>query len=307
MLPHKPVGISTYDFETGSTTYDVTQMDAGQKWRVAISQATEAARKRFPHSSDRIERAYALVHEGKVVLHPKDKTATVQSSDGTKAYTVNGHCDCPDAPRAPEGVCKHKFAALILRKATVLVKTLSQATAPVVVPAEAMDVQAVEAAAVETAPAADEEIPDITPVTTAVRHLDMSTWPTRGAPEHTAPVREAEVVPYTAPVPTVPAQFVSSIKGKPFVQFAGLLTVAHQQGLLSLTERVTHVTDTYVMAEARAEFEDGRVFVGVGDSAPDNIGKEVKLHWRRLAGTRAMARALRNALNIGMVALEELD
>ena len=109
------------------------------------------------------------------------------------------------------------------------------------------------------------------------------------------------------PCPTVPAQFVSSIKGKPFVQFAGLLTVAHQQGLLSLTERVTHVSETYVMAEARAEFEDGRVFIGVGDSGPDNVGKEVKPHWRRLAGTRAMARALRCALNIHLVAVEELD
>jgi hypothetical protein len=45
----------------------------------------------------------------------------------------------------------------------------------------------------------------------------------------------------------------------------------------------------------------------VGDSAPDNVGKQVKPHWRRLAGTRAMARALRNALCISMVALEEID
>jgi hypothetical protein len=122
-----------------------------------------------------------------------------------------------------------------------------------------------------------------------------------------AVVVASEVVPYKAPAPTVPAQFVSSIKGKPFVQFAGLLTVAHSQGLLTLTERVTHVTDTYVLAEARAEFEDGRVFVGVGDSSPDNVGKEVKPHWRRLAGTRAMARALRQALNIAMCSVEELE
>jgi hypothetical protein len=281
------VQISAYDWETGETTYNAPAMTAAQRWQCAISQATEAARKRFPHSSDRIERAYALVHEGKVVLHPQDKTATVQSSDGTKAYTVNGHCDCPDAPRAPEGVCKHKFAALILRKATVLVKTLSQAKAPVVVQPQVMDVQAVEAEAEAEAEADAEEQQETAATQTTVL--------------------AAEVIPYKAPAPTVPAQFVSSIKGKPFVQFAGLLTVAHQQGLLSLTERVTHVTDTWVLAEARAEFEDGRVFVGVGDSSPDNVGKEVKPHWRRLAGTRAMARALRQALNIAMCSVEELD
>jgi hypothetical protein len=33
----------------------------------------------------------------------------------------------------------------------------------------------------------------------------------------------------------------------------------------------------------------------------------VKPHWRRMAGTRAKARALRDALNIAMVAVEELD
>jgi hypothetical protein len=87
-----------------------------------------------------------------------------------------------------------------------------------------------------------------------------------------------------------------------------LLHLAHQQGLLSLTEEVTHVTDSYVMAQARAEFHDGRVFRGVGDSTPDNVGKQVKPHWRRMAGTRAKARCLRDALNLGvLVAVEELD
>lgn len=109
------------------------------------------------------------------------------------------------------------------------------------------------------------------------------------------------------PKPAMPAEFLVQIQGKPFVTFQGLLHLAHQQGLLSLTEEVTHVTDTYVLAQARAEFHDGRVFRGVGDASPDNVGAKVKPHWRRLAGTRAMARALRNALNVAMVAVEELE
>jgi hypothetical protein len=271
------VQISSYDWETNQTTYNAPAMTAAQRWQCAISQATEAARKRFPHSHDRIEKAYALVHDGKVVLHPKDKTATVQSSDGTTAYTVNGTCECPDAARAPEHFCKHALAVTILKKATVLVKAFQAATAPVTLTPTPMD----------TSDEADEadEAEVVEP----------------------AVVVEAEVVPYKTPPLTIPAAFVITIQGKQFILFSGLLFLAHQQGLLSLTEEVTHVTDTYVMAQARAEFEDGRVFRGVGDSSPDNVGKQVKAHWRRLAGTRAMARALRNALNIAMCSLEEIE
>jgi hypothetical protein len=49
------------------------------------------------------------------------------------------------------------------------------------------------------------------------------------------------------------------------------------------------------------------VFRGAADSTPDNVGKQVKPHWRRMALTRAKARALRDALNINLVAVEELD
>jgi hypothetical protein len=282
--------ISSYNWEDGTTTYNAPAMDEGQRIRCALSQALEAARKRFPHSSDRIERAYELLTDGKVVLH-QDRTATVTSSDGTRTYHVNGTCECPDASRAPEGYCKHRLGTVILKKALVLARELAQATAPVTVTPTPLATE-------DDAPV----LPVLEPVTTRVQ---LPTCPEfQAAP---APVVEAEVVPYKVPTATVPAQFVATIKGKPFVQFAGLLSVAHQQGLLSLTERVTHVTDTYVLAEARAEFEDGRVFVGVGDSSPENVGKEVKPHWRRLAGTRAMARALRQALNISMCSLEELD
>jgi hypothetical protein len=267
----KIVTLSTYDWETGATTYNAPAMDASQRLRCALSQAVEAARKRFPHSLERLELAYELVTEGKVVLH-QDLTATVTSSDGARTYHVGGTCECPDATRAPEGWCKHRLAVAMSKKALVLVETFARAQEPVTLTPTALAVEEDEA----VAPA---------PV----------------------PVLAAEVEPYQAPTRIVPTQFVTTIKGKPFVQFAGLLHVATQQGLLSLTERVTHVTDTYVLAESRAEFEDGRVFCGVGDSSPDNVGKEVKPHWRRLAGTRAMARCLRNALDIAMVAVEELD
>jgi hypothetical protein len=288
------VQISSYDWETGQTTYNSTAMTPAQRWQCAISQATEAARKRFPHSNDRIERAYALVHEGKVVLHPKDKTATVQSSDGTKAYTVNGHCDCPDAPRAPENFCKHALAVAIMKKATVLVKALSQAKEPVVVQAEAMDVEAVEAVT---------EIPDIPQVTTAVRHLDMSTWPTEGTPEHATPVLEAEVQGTT---PRIPAEFLYERDGTTAIRWGGLLHLAHQAGLCSMTVEVVTVSAELAVMRATATFNDGGVWTDIADASPANVGKKVAAHFIRMASTRAMARALRLALDIHFICAVEL-
>ena len=270
------VQMSTYDWETGATTYNAPAMDAGQRFRCAISQATEAARKRFPHSSDRIEKAYALVHEGKVVLHPQTKTATVGSSDGTKAYTVNGHCDCPDAPRAPEGVCKHKFAALILRKASVLVKAFTQATEPVTVQAEAMDVQAVEAAAVETSE------PEAAP----------------------AAIVEAEVIPS---VPHIPREFLYEVEGATAIRWGGLLHLAHQAGLCSMTVEVVTVSTDLAVMRATATFNDGGVWTDIGDSSPQNVSKKVGKHFIRMASTRAMARCLRTAMDIPFVSSVELD
>jgi hypothetical protein len=267
------VQISSYDWETNQTTYNAPAMTPAQRWNCAISQATEAARKRFPHSNERIERAYALVHEGKVVLHPKDKTATVQSSDGTKAYTVNGHCDCPDAPRAPEGICKHKFAALILRKASVLVKALSQATAPFVVQPEAMDVQAVEAEAVE----------------------EME--------EVVSPALEAEVVPMA---PRIPAEFLYERDGTTAIRWGGLLHLAHQAGLCSMSVEVVTVSAELAVMRATATFNDGGVWTDIADASPGNVGKKVAPHFVRMASTRAMARALRLALDIHFICAVEL-
>jgi hypothetical protein len=55
-----------------------------------------------------------------------------------------------------------------------------------------------------------------------------------------------------SPQPAIPSEFLVQIQGKPFITFQGLLHLAHQRGLLHLSEEVTHVTDTYVLAQARA-------------------------------------------------------
>lgn len=289
------VQISSYDWTTGETTYNAPAMDAGQRWRCAISQATEAARARFPHSNDRIERAYALVTEGKVVLHPATKTATVTSSDGTKAYTVNGHCDCPDAPRAPEGACKHKLSALILRKASVLVKELAQATAPVTVKAEAMD------------PEAEEALPALEPVTTPVQ---MPTCPEFQEAVRAAATTEPVVGTLTDVVPSVvriPREFLYDRKGTTAILWGGLLHLAHASGLHSMKVDVVTVTPEVAVMQATARFNDGGEWTDIGDASPSNVGKTIAPHYIRMASTRAMARCLRVALDIPFVCAVELS
>lgn len=110
-----------------------------------------------------------------------------------------------------------------------------------------------------------------------------------------------------SPQPHIPAEFIVTISGKPYILYHGLLHLAHQQGLLSLHVEFTTVTDTYALAKATVQMHDGRVFSECGDSTPENVGARVKPAWRRMALTRAKARCLRDSLNITMICLEEMS
>jgi hypothetical protein len=113
-------------------------------------------------------------------------------------------------------------------------------------------------------------------------------------------------VPQTAAA-TIPAAFVTTIHGRDFVQFAGLLALAHAHGLVSLTAELVTVTTDLALAKATATFADGRTFTEAADATPDNVNAGVRKHFARCALTRAKARCLRDALNISTCAVEELD
>lgn len=109
-------------------------------------------------------------------------------------------------------------------------------------------------------------------------------------------------------------EFVIERQGKKAVLYAGLLDLAHDEGLLAIhTELVQLPSEenghTAVMIARVSMEKDGklRTFTGIGDANPGNVPRHIAGHILRMAETRAKARALRDAVNIGDVALEELD
>jgi hypothetical protein len=104
----------------------------------------------------------------------------------------------------------------------------------------------------------------------------------------------------------IPSHFIQQLQGRPFVKYVGLLQMAHEAGLTTLTEEWTYNDPELSLAHAVAVFQDGRTFAGSGDSTPQNA-KNIGLAWRRMSLTRAKARALRDGLGIDMAAVEEME
>ena len=98
-------------------------------------------------------------------------------------------------------------------------------------------------------------------------------------------------------------------QGKDFVLYAGLLDAAHKAGLQSIQTSLVGLPSegngNRAIVHATATFPWGS-FDGIGDADAGNVSRQIQPHLIRMAETRAKARALRDALNIGMVAMEEM-
>lgn len=104
-------------------------------------------------------------------------------------------------------------------------------------------------------------------------------------------------------------EYIITRQGKEFVLYEGLLDEAHQQGLRRISTTLIQVPhdDNGNMAVVAAEVETEKgSFSGLGDASPLNVNRMIQPHLLRMAETRAKARALRDAVNVGVTAVEEL-
>ena len=117
----------------------------------------------------------------------------------------------------------------------------------------------------------------------------------------------------------VDPRFIQQRQGKPFATYAGLLDLLHRQSksCFSIDTLVvqlpTEENGRVAVCTARVRVFDAQNLdvvtletSGIGDADPSNVSQMMKGHLLRMAETRAKARALRDAVNVGMAALEEL-
>src|SRR5437867_2789233 len=100
------------------------------------------------------------------------------------------------------------------------------------------------------------------------------------------------------------------VGSKEVVLYAGLLTQAHEEGLARLKTSILQIPteENGRLAIIKAEVETSKgLFEAIGDACPENVDPFLAPHLIRVAETRAKARALRDAVNVGVVSFEELD
>jgi hypothetical protein len=105
-------------------------------------------------------------------------------------------------------------------------------------------------------------------------------------------------------------RFITTIQGRDFCLYSGLLDLGHQKGIqmiqVDVVQFPTKENGFEAICKATVESKDGQTFIECGDANPKNVNPKISGHILRMAATRAKARALRDFTNIGMTCLEEL-
>jgi len=97
-----------------------------------------------------------------------------------------------------------------------------------------------------------------------------------------------------------------------YIRASGLLTIAKALDIIKvMNTQLIHApgptNDWLAIAHCTLELKDGCIFTGIGDSDGKNTVAPIDKHRCRVAETRADARALRKALGITILAVEEME
>jgi hypothetical protein len=97
------------------------------------------------------------------------------------------------------------------------------------------------------------------------------------------------------------------LKGKIYTTHKGLVSLAHQHGIQSIITELIEFDSAQGSAVMMATATGDRgTYTGIGDANPGNVGAMVAVHAIRMAETRAVNRALRLYLGIGICSHDEL-
>jgi hypothetical protein len=122
-------------------------------------------------------------------------------------------------------------------------------------------------------------------ITVYLKHITETEGGQADDEEIDTPLEHGETVfPATPTNGVVPPAFsltrwVKQIHGKNFIEYEGLLALAHERGLVELGCAFISVTDTLALAFAWAKFCSGRMFWDAGDATPNNVHAQVKAHF----------------------------
>jgi len=265
----------------GTVAFD----DALWKKAVRLSSAVASLRSTDKALTSRISPATALALDRSKVVYKGDGVYEVASETGSGCYQVQGKtCECEDFQQhqAPLGLCKHRIAVVLAHRASHL--TPEQLQMPP--KDQSAELERLEQGVEVSAP----------PVAEIPSAQD-------GPPEE-----ETAADPSPLRLADVPKQYVRLIQGKYYVYVNGLVALAHERGLVDLATTIVTVTPEVAVCQCVARFGDGRSFTDIGDATPANVqAAPMKQHFIRIAATRATGRALRRALNIDMLTVEEIE
>jgi hypothetical protein len=98
-------------------------------------------------------------------------------------------------------------------------------------------------------------------------------------------------------------QYIIERQGRRMALYAGLLDAAHSLGLRSIETHLVQIPEAdngdVAIVTAEVVLQQGGKFEGIGDASPENVARNIRPHLIRMAETRAKARALRDAVNVG--------
>jgi hypothetical protein len=100
---------------------------------------------------------------------------------------------------------------------------------------------------------------------------------------------------------------IIKLQGKEFITFSGLLVTAHSNGLQSITPTlINYDAQTRSAVFSATAIGERGSYTAHGDADEGNVKRGMQGAILRMAETRAVCRALRMYLGIGMTAREEL-